>query len=73
MRAAADLCSGEEPTSVIDCGWEAQVISAPASMDMRMETEDFFCPEGKGCSLYQVVEQCGLVRVYLPKLCVGLS
>ena len=74
MRAV-DTCRESEPTSVVDdCSREAEVISAPAAaMDMRMETEDFFCQGAKSCSLYQVVEQCGVVRVYLPKLCVGQS
>ena len=65
-------CRGRDRAAEIGCGWETDGPPA-ASLDVHMEEEIFVCDGVKPCSLYQVVEQCGVVRLHLPKFCVSWS
>lgn len=45
--------------------WEAA-----DTLDMHVEAGSFLCDLENGCSLYQVVQQCGSVRVYSGQFCL---
>ena len=38
--------------------------------DIRMETAKFTCQGGRKCEFYQIMGQCGVMRVYVPTFCV---
>ena len=53
----------------LDCSRESEAARALLP-DVRIESDTFACGDGKHCTVYQAVEQCGALNLYLPKFCV---